>query len=160
YLNLEPPRFVRNKPFLTFRELLLVRGMTPTILAKLEPFVTVLPATGTLKVNVNTAPPEVLAVLAPTIDQGIIDRLITARQTEPFTTPKEALDEVTGLSVALKADATLLATNSAYFRLESVGEVDGVRRGIVELVKRDGKKVTRVAWTPSTANLSLTSQPP
>jgi len=163
YLGLEPPRFVRNKPLVTFRELLLVRGMTPSILAKLEPFVTVLPATGSLKVNVNTAPREVLAALSPelTDNPGAVDRLISTRETEPFMSPSDIRDAVPVFMQALTTQGEgMLATNSVYFRLESVGEVNDVRRGVVELVKRDGLKITRIQWTPSTANLALTSQPP
>ncbi len=164
YMGLAPPRFVRNKPLVTFRELLLVRGITPTILAKLEPFVTVLPATGSLKVNVNTAPREVLAALSPELSDnpGVVDRLISTRETEAFTDAKgEIRKAVPAFMQALTGPGEdLLATNSAYFRLESVGEVNDVRRGIVEIVKRDGAKVRRFEWTPSTANLALTSQPP
>ncbi len=47
YLGLRRPMIVRNGPLLTLRELLLVRGVTPSVLARLEGFVTVLaPGTG------------------------------------------------------------------------------------------------------------------
>jgi general secretion pathway protein K len=163
YLGLRPPVFVRNRPFLTFRELLLVRGVTPSILARLEPFVTVLPPAGELKVNVNTAPAMVLAVLSDGLSgaPGIVDRLVETRATEVFQSPKELYDSVTDLQGALGQYGTGFVTfNSTYFRLEAVGEIGDVRRGIVELVKRDGKKVTRVTWTPTSANLALTSLPP
>jgi general secretion pathway protein K len=161
YLGVRPPTIVRNGPLLTLRELLLVRGVTPTVLARLEGFVTALPPNA-LKVNINTAPAEVLYALSDGMlaDPGVVDRLIATRDTAPFTAPSEALSNVTGLEQALGGGKDFLDTNSAYFRLEGVGEVDEVRRGIIEVVKRDGRSVKRVTWTPSNANLALTSLPP
>ena len=163
YLGLRPPVIVRDGPLVTLREILLVRGVTPSVLARLEGFVTVLPA-GSTKVNLNTAPAEVLYALSDELlaDPGVVDRLIATRETEPFTNLSEACANVTGLERALPRcrEGDLITTNSAYFRIEGVGEVDQVRRGIVEVVKRDGKRVTRVTWTPSNANLALTSLPP
>jgi general secretion pathway protein K len=162
YVGLRPPIFVRNAPLLTLRELLLVRGVTPSVLARLEDFVTVLPPSGSLKVNVNTTRAEVLYALSEGMlgDPGVVDRLLASRDTAQFTAPSEAFKNVTGLDQDLAGSKEFIDTNSSYFRLEGVGDVDGVRRGVVEVVKREGKKVTRFSWTPSTSNLSLTSQPP
>ncbi len=162
YLGLRPPIVVRNGPLLTMRELLLVRGVTPSVLARLEGFVTVLAHGNGLKVNINTAPPEVLYALSDGMlaDPGVVDRLIASRDTEAFISPSEALKNVTGLEQALGTGKEFIDSNSAYFRLEGVGEVDEVRRGIVEVVRRDGQRITRVTWTPSNANLALTSLPP
>jgi general secretion pathway protein K len=162
YFALEPPVYVRNGPMLTLRELLLVRGVTPTVLARLEGFVTVLPPANELKVNVNTAPAEVLYALSPGTlgDPGVVDRLITMRETAPLTGMGE-IKAVTGLDEALGEHGRgFVDFDSSYFRIEAVGEIDEVRRGIVELVKRDGKRITRVSWTPSSTTLTLTSQPP
>ena len=161
YLGLQIPRRVRNGPLLTLRELLLVRGMTPAILARLEPFVTVLPA-DRFRVNINTADPLVLRALSAELweNQGIVDRLKGLRENAPFTAPSEALRNVDGLDKALGPSREFLDTSSRYFRVESVGEIGDVRRGIVEVVSRNDQRIARVTWTPSTANLSLTSQPP
>jgi general secretion pathway protein K len=162
YLGLTPPQNVRNGPLLTLRELLLVRGVTPTVLARLESFVTVLPPYG-LRVNINTAPAEVLYALSEGMlaDPGVVDRLIASRDTEAFTSVSQtSLAAVTGLPDALLTNAAFLRPDSNYFRIEAVGEINDVRRGIVELVKRDGKRLTRVTWTPSSATLALTSQLP
>src|SRR5204863_9502765 len=93
-----------------------------------------------LNVNINTAPAEVLYALSKVMlaDPGVVDRLIATRDSAAFTAPSEALHNVTGLEQALGSAKELIDTNSPYFRLEGVGEVDEVRRGIVEVVKRDG----------------------
>ena len=162
YLGLTPPPIVRNGPLLTLRELLLVRGVTPTVLARLEGFVTALPPANELHVNLNPAPAEVLYALSEGMvsDPGVVDRLISTRETAAFTSPTEAIKSVTGLSEALGGGKDFVDTDSPYFRIEAVGEIDQVRRGIVELVKRDGKRIARVTWTPSSTTLALTSQPP
>ena len=162
YFAFQPPVYVRNGPLLTLRELLLVRGVTPTILARLEGFVTVLPPANELKVNVNSAAAEVLYALSPGTlgDPGVVDRLITTRETAPLTGMGE-IKAVTGLDEALGEHGRgFVDFDSSYFRIEAVGEIDEVRRGIVEVVKRDGKRIARVSWTPSSTTLALTSQPP
>jgi general secretion pathway protein K len=170
YLGLTPPVFVRNAPMLTMRELLQVRGMTPTLLARLEEFVTVLPR-DVVKVNVNTAPAEVLYALSDglTADPGVVDRLLAARRAAAITSINE-LKDVTGFLESLadksKDNKDLLDVKSAYFRIDAVGEVNDVTRGVTTIVGRDlgivGRKhsIQRIIWAPSTANLSLTSRPP
>lgn len=61
YSALKDPYLCRNGPFQSVPELLLVKGMTPGLLAKLAPYVAVF---GTGRVNVNTASPVVLAAVA------------------------------------------------------------------------------------------------
>jgi len=165
YLGLTPPVEVRNGPLVTLRELLLVRGITPSLLARLDGFVTVLPPQGRLRVNVNTAPPEVLYALsaALTAEPGIVDRLLAARREKPFSSPSE-LRDIPGLAEALGSGLDeFIDTKSACFRIEAVGAVNDVARGILTTVKRETQgrpRIARLSWMPSTANLSLTSQPP
>ena len=166
YLGMTPPVVVRNGPMLTMRELLQIRGMTPTLFARLEEFVTVLPVgRDPFRVNVNTASAEVLYALSDGLmaDPGVVDRLIAARREHAFT-DKVELDDVSGWKEALSKGnglADIVDTKSTYFRIDAVGEVNDVARGIVTLVRReDGRHITRVTWAPSTVNLSLTSQPP
>jgi type II secretory pathway component PulK len=130
-------------------------------LARLEGFVTVLPP-DRLRVNINTAPAEVLYALSDGMlaDPGVVDRLIASRDTEVFGSLPSELKDVTGLPEALGDSAEFLSTSSLYFRIEAVGEINDVRRGIVELVLRENKRLKRITWTPSSATLALTSQPP
>jgi general secretion pathway protein K len=61
YLSLNPPYLTANQPLTDVGELALVRGFDPEVCERLRPFVTALPRFTT--VNVNTAPPEVLAAI-------------------------------------------------------------------------------------------------
>ena len=61
YLALQPPYLAANRPLTDLAELALVRGFDDGVRARLRPFVSALPAF--TAVNVNTAPPEVLAAV-------------------------------------------------------------------------------------------------
>lgn len=63
-------------------------GIEPATLARLEPFVDLLPAA--TPVNLNTAPREVMVAAIDGIDLGSAERLVQARQ----RTPLRSLDEV------------------------------------------------------------------
>jgi len=164
YLGLAPPIAVRNAPLLTLRELLQVRGVTPTILSRLEGLVTVLPLEPPdepLRINVNTAPAEVLYALSDGLsaDPGIVDRLLAMRREQPFR--GDEWKAVPGFEAALGSEArAYVGVSSKHFRIEAVGTVGDVSRGIVTVVKRAGSRLTRITWAPSVASLSLTSHPP
>ena len=81
YQRLEPPYRALNRPLLSFEELRLVAGFTPELVDALRPYLTVYPfaalgcsdASRGCGVNLNTAPPHVLALLW--FDDGVEKRL-------------------------------------------------------------------------------------
>jgi general secretion pathway protein K len=175
YLGLTPPVVVPSRPLQTLGELRQVRGMTPKLFARLEDFVYAAPPGSTdyldLKVNVNTAPAEVLYALSPGLlaDPGVVDRLIAARREQAFNGPSE-LKAVSGFAEALGGPestgggADFVDYKSAYFRIDAVGQVNDVTRAITAMVRREPgatrARIKRVTWEPSTADLSLTSGSP
>ena len=66
YLALDPPYLAANRPLVDVEELALVRGFDASARARLRPFVTALPRP--TPVNVNTAPPEVIAAIIKSMD--------------------------------------------------------------------------------------------
>lgn len=68
----------RNKPFRSFEELQMVRGMTAEVFAWMQPLFTVY-AAGQTEVDVNSASREVLNAL-PEIDVTLLDAYFLARQ--------------------------------------------------------------------------------
>ena len=113
YTDLKPPYRAANRPLVDPSELLLVRGVTPAIYARLRPFVVVLD--GNAAINLNTASPEVLMSLAPGIDRSTAELIIKARAAQPFQTPT-ALGS--GALLAGRPLAELgLSTASANFEL-------------------------------------------
>lgn len=72
-----------NAPIVRIAELAPVAGVAPAALAAVAPFLSALPA-GT-PVNVNTAPPEVLAAIVKDMRNDAVPTLVTSRAQKPFT---------------------------------------------------------------------------
>ncbi len=140
YRNARPPYAPRNAPLLTVREIALVRGMRPEDLVALSKVATVLPPADR-RVNVNTASKEVLRALHPRMeDEQLIGRLL-ARRSERAITGRADLESIEGLGQV--PIASLVGYASGYFRVRTVGSVDGIHRSVEAIVaRRDGKSRT------------------
>ena len=77
YLALDTPYLSANRPLIDVAELALVAGFDVDVRARLRPFVAALP--GFTAVNVNTAPPEVLAAVVEGLDLGSAQALVAQR---------------------------------------------------------------------------------
>jgi general secretion pathway protein K len=137
YSQGESPYQPRNGPMRSYAELALVRGFTPEVLTKLRRFVTVLPEVES-KLNVNTAPPEVLASMDPRLDdEALVKRLIDARTAQPFSKPA-GLAAVDGMDAFSNEEIDRLFTySSRWFRVRSTGDVAGAMRSNEALLERD-----------------------
>jgi general secretion pathway protein K len=137
YSAQETPLTARNAPLRSFAEMALVRGFSPTVLARLRRHVTVLPNPD-LKVNPNTASPEVLAALDSRLsDESLVRRLVEARRLSPFTST-EALRAVEGMQAFSAADIEgLFSFSTRWFRVRSTGDVDGAMRSVEALLNRE-----------------------
>ena len=82
YLAQNPPGLAANAPARRVGELLLVRGMNGASMDRLRGFVTALDAP--TKINLNTAPPEVLAASVPGLDAEAAAVLVASRAKTPF----------------------------------------------------------------------------
>lgn len=79
YLALPAPYRAANRPLASVDELRLVRGFDAEAVQALRPFVTVLPVSDA-RINANTAPPEVLAVLfTPPLDLAAAEAIAAGR---------------------------------------------------------------------------------
>ena len=76
------PAVAANAPVVRIAELANVRGVTLPALAAAAPYLTALPA-GT-PINVNTAPPELLAALVDDLSGDRLAALVAARAARPF----------------------------------------------------------------------------
>lgn len=74
YRNLPCPYEAKDAEFEIFDELLLVKGMTPQILDKLRNYITIY---GDSKININTAPREVLLALG--LSNSLVDKILSFR---------------------------------------------------------------------------------
>ena len=82
YLQRDPPYRAANQPLASVDELRLVRGFTPEVIEKLRPYVTVIPVR--TDVNVNTAPPRVIAAVVPGLTVMQVEQIVAERERTPF----------------------------------------------------------------------------
>jgi general secretion pathway protein K len=87
YLALESPYLAANRPLVDLDELASIRGFDATVMARVRPFVTALPRF--TAVNVNTAPPEVLAAIVDGIDIDTARALVGERERRYFRTTED-----------------------------------------------------------------------
>jgi len=145
YLSLPVPYRAKNGDFESLNELLLVRGMTPEILYGSQgegekrykgvlPFLSVDAKGG---VNINTAPPEVLAALG--FNEGEVARILERRKEQPFRQPGEIRPILTNPADFPKF-SSLLQVRSTTFRVEAAGKVEGsgIRRQVVAVFRKEG----------------------
>jgi general secretion pathway protein K len=154
YQGLSPPYAARNGAVQHLEELLLIRGMTPDIFygneerAGIAQFLTVYGRDG--KININTAPAEVLLSLADTMDDRMAQDLIEFRE-DPGN--RELLAnplwyrEVIGLSEDLNLAEGLLTVASHYFTVTTSVEHNRiVRTGKGVLLRNDDGTQNLLSW--------------
>ncbi len=110
YLAADPPYLAANRPLIDVAELALVRGFDDNVRARLLPYVTALP--GATAVNVNTAPPEVLAALAEGLDLGEARALVAQRDRAYY---RDRDDFLKRLPRGVVVSAEEISVSSNYF---------------------------------------------
>lgn len=117
--QLESPSYrAANRPMAALSELGWIRGMTPEAVRTLRPHVTALPATD-VRINVNTATPAVLRILAPEIlDEGRAASLAAGRGEDGYASVDDVLVRPELAGRWQTADA-MIAVRSEYFEVHS-----------------------------------------
>jgi len=144
YLTLKTPYRAANQPFTSVEELRLVKGFDAKAVLALAPFVTVLPAGARTAINVNTAPPEVLAALANR-DLEWAQREVEQRTETPFQNTSDftkLLQPPPGQPAAQTAPVDV-KTNFFLITLET--SIGRHQRRTVALMQRAGQ-VTNWLW--------------
>jgi general secretion pathway protein K len=137
YTEQQPAYRAGNRPLLSVRELLLIKGITAEIYRKLAPFVTCLPRAG--RINVNTAPRQVLLSLAPSLDSSAVNILLKARDTQPFLTTDAFIKHPLLQFRQIPADD--VTVTSDYFELQSTARNARLDTRMVSLLARSGREV-------------------
>lgn len=120
YLALDPPYLVANRLLVDVAELALVRGFDDSVRARLRPFVTALPRA--TQVNVNTAPPEVLAAVVKGLDLDGARELVAQRERIYFGSADDFVRRVPG---GVEVSPENITVRSDYFRVSmrvTIGE--------------------------------------
>jgi general secretion pathway protein K len=144
YLGLEMPYRPANNAMMSVSELRAVKGITTNIYNSLLPYVTALPEY--TKVNINTAPPEVLRAVIQDLTADNAKALITQRDDQPFNNINELLkhDAVRGLPISdskpnkkIKEEQDSLGVTSNYFRSKSIAQFGRGRVTMFSLLVRE-----------------------
>jgi general secretion pathway protein K len=127
-------------------------GVDPVTVAKLAPFVVILPER--TKVNVNTAPAEVLMAVVSGLDAASAQRLVKGRMTlqKGFESLSDAQDV---LPSTITLDSSLLSINTHYFLVTGQLRYDDFILQEESLVQRSGLNVS-VLWRDRTTDSSPT----
>ena len=143
YLRLIPPYEPRNGPMPTIGDLRMIRGVDDATFLRLQQFLTAAPEP---RVNINTAPPEVIAALVPQLsnDTSMVKQIIQARSVQPFLMITD-VGNLAGLGDAATPLMKLITTRSAYFTLTGVGVFAGTRRRISGTFRRNANGTSMLA---------------
>lgn len=163
--RLDPPLDPVGGPVLSAGQLADLPGLAPQTYARLRPLITALP--GDSRLNVNSAPPEILSAILPDLPPAALARLIAARAQTPFASVEafliaarleEALaDEDTETADPEEDPAALtpdrLTVTSAWFRIDSTARLEqmSARRSGVLFRASSAKRpelIWQVTWRP------------
>ena len=143
YLSKSPPYEIRNAPLIYQEELLLIRGMTKELFygnkeyLALGKFLTVAGRSG--KININTAPPELLIALGENISEESANDMVAFRQEED----KEDSNVLADLQWPKQVDGSInyetdIATvQSQYFKVSVTAKHNQWSRNSVGTLSRD-----------------------
>jgi general secretion pathway protein K len=149
YQNLEEPYECANGPFLTVGQVFLVRGMREfdrfgeKKSKKLMDYLTI-HSDG--KININTAPKEVLESLGESMDSALAAAIVEYRKEEDF----ESLDDlrkVPGMDDEVLAEiGEWITVKSSAFSIEAHVNCNGAVASIRTIAQRQGNKAKLIYW--------------
>ncbi len=149
YQNLEEPYECANGPFLTVGQVFLVRGMT-----ELERFgekkskrlLDYLTIYSDGKININTAPKEVLESLGESMDGPLAEAIVEYRKEVKFESIDD-LRKVPGMDNEVLAEIReWITVKSSAFSIEAHVNCNGAVASIKTVALRQGNKAKLIYW--------------
>jgi general secretion pathway protein K len=138
----------KNAPLETYDELRLVKGFDDKTLKTLSPFVTAYnDGSGApfSRINVNTAPRQVLAVLDENMNDQLAGRILDYRKTTPIKSTAE-VSKIPGLeTIGIGLQGKIMVKGTVY-RIFSLATVNGTTRIVEALVRTDGSQPAILYW--------------
>src|SRR3990167_18785 len=148
YQRQTPSRFAKNLPLDVITELKLIEGIDENIYSLLVDKVTIYGE----KININTAPKEILVALMPSIDEKELAELLKLREEQPFA-DQEDFEKYA--KSTLRQDETFntdpkipLSGKSTIYSITSVAQVGRVTRKADVVVEQD-KEIKILSWVYS-----------
>ncbi|HET9046491.1 MAG TPA: type II secretion system minor pseudopilin GspK [Casimicrobiaceae bacterium] len=142
YRQQPSPALAANAPIVRLAELSVVRGFTPEAVTSLSPYITALP--GETRINVNTAPPQVLATAISGLDGGALSSLVESRSRQPFTSIPDFRARLP--STASIDNEGALSVGSDYFLVTVVARQGPTLAQARALLKRGSGGWPQVVW--------------
>ncbi len=140
YAGLSPPYQAANRPLSRVNELLRVKGFDRNVFSVLLPFVTALPSK--TPINVNTAPPEVLAAL---VDGLVLDDAYSLVAKRERTYYRNIQDFQQALPYGLSLPGGL-SVSSQYFLVRASIRHERLSLGSQALYRREGQASPTLVW--------------
>jgi general secretion pathway protein K len=136
YTALAPPYDCGNGPLNILEELLLIKGVTPDVFNRLRNVLTVY---GDGKININTAPEQVILSLSENMDQAVARVLIERRKFEPFETIEEikALPGITDDIYKTIEAAAVAKPANRYYRVASLAAAGSTGWQITAILRKN-----------------------
>ncbi len=148
YTSLPTPYQVKNARLDTFDELRMVKGFDEKTLKTLSPFVTVytdVSGAPFSRINVNTAPREILACLDENMNNELAGRILEYRKTTPIKNPAD-ISRISGLeSIGIGLQGKIGVKGNIY-RIFSRAKVNETIRIVEALVRIDGLQAAVLYW--------------
>jgi general secretion pathway protein K len=148
YQSLPIPYRAKNAPLDTFDELRMVNGFDEKTLKILSPFVTAyadVSGAPFSKINVNTAPRELLAVLDENMNDDLAGRILEYRKTKPIKSTAE-ISRIPGLETIGIGLQGKICVKGTVYRILSRATVNDTIRIVEALVRIDGLKPAILYW--------------
>lgn len=146
YQNLDEPYPCANEPFLTPGQIFLVKGMGRVKRFEEKNLLDYLTIYSDGKININTAPREVLQCLSEFMDAALAEAIIEYRKDEDFISVND-LRNVPGMSDEVFAELRdWITVKSASFSMEFSVNSNGASAGIRAYVVREGENTRPIYW--------------
>lgn len=141
YTALQPPYLTANRPLIDVGELVLVRGFDDGVRARLRPFVSALPVF--TAVNVNTAPPEVIAAVVDDLGLDDARALVEKRERIYF---RDRTDFINQLPKGALVAAEDISFSSNYFMVQMRVTIGSAQARNVTLLARQDANWPTIIW--------------
>ncbi len=124
----------------------MIRGFDKELLLTggLRSLFTVAPTDG--KLNVNTAPIDILYNLHEELREGLVEEIVRRREAEAYKTADEVKNAI-GLTDTLFAKfAPFIKVSSSIFTVRSKYTAGKMVKQVEATLKRDGSTITLISW--------------
>ncbi|MFV1951735.1 MAG: type II secretion system minor pseudopilin GspK [Nitrospinota bacterium] len=151
YESLDPPYPCKNGPLDTISEFRLIKGIIEVVkenekikdVQELMEYLTVYPNVNEAgKININTASRRVLESLCYEPEMVDVNEIIGHQEEEPF----ENISQIKDFIGCYNEIVDMIAVRSDYYSVDAKGEVNGIRKRILAVLKKDTDKIKIIYW--------------